>query len=66
MNKWEYTRRSVDVSTKLFKGTKVEDDYLSDLNDLGQDGWELVAAVPLTGVAERTIGIELILKRSCS
>ncbi len=64
MTRWEYKERMV-----MFKETKeglVSD--LSWLNEVGADGWELGASVPLIapnrdGVAYGTVGALLIFKR---
>jgi len=64
MTRWEYQERMV-----MFKETK--DGLVSDLswlNEVGADGWELAASVPLIapnrdGVAYGTVGALLILKR---
>lgn len=64
MIRWEYQDRIV-----IFKESKegLQSD-LSWLNEVGADGWELAASVPLIapnrdGVAYGTVGALLIFKR---
>lgn len=64
MTRWEYQDRIV-----IFKESKegLQTD-LSWLNEVGADGWELAASVPLIapnrdGVAYGTVGALLIFKR---
>ncbi len=64
MTRWEYQDRIV-----IFKESKegLQSD-LSWLNEVGADGWELAASVPLIapnrdGVAYGTVGALLIFKR---
>ncbi len=64
MTRWEYQDRIV-----IFKESKegLQSD-LSWLNEVGADGWELTASVPLIapnrdGVAYGTVGALLIFKR---
>ncbi len=64
MTRWEYKERMV-----MFKETK--EGLMSDLgwlNEVGADGWEVGASVPLIapnrdGVAYGTVGMLLIFKR---
>ena len=64
MTRWEYQERMV-----MFKET--QEGLVTDLgwlNEVGADGWELVASVPLIapnrdGVAYGTVGALLIFKR---
>ena len=64
MSRWEYQERMV-----MFKET--QEGLVCDLawlNEVGADGWEIAASVPLIapnrdGVAYGTVGALLILKR---
>lgn len=64
MTRWEYQERMV-----MFKET--QEGLVCDLgwlNEVGADGWEIAASVPLIapnrdGVAYGTVGALLILKR---
>jgi len=40
-----------------------EEDYLSELNTLGTEGWELVGVIPFTENQGRLSKIHLILKK---
>lgn len=63
MDKWEY--RVLSFQTKL-RHRKAMDEWEEDLNDLGKDGWELVAAIPMhaqLGLAGSTPQVRVFLKR---
>lgn len=47
MNKWEYTAVIAEVQAKHF-GEGV-DTLLNELNQLGQDGWEICTSSEVTG-----------------
>lgn len=62
--RWEYHERMV-MFTETPDGLTSGLDWL---NDAGQEGWELVSAIPLIapnrdGVAYGTVGVHLIFKR---
>jgi hypothetical protein len=56
---WEYTIFSVRTNVDMWS---VSVEWIKQLNDLGKDGWELVAVIPLTSEGS-IIGKQFILKR---
>jgi hypothetical protein len=62
MSKWEY--EVLKVVTQHFANTGIDGDELREnLNSLGEQGWELTAAVPNSGSAGTTSAIMLVFKR---
>jgi hypothetical protein len=59
--KWEY--RELDVPTKGLLGVSLPQEFVEQLNWLGQEGWELVQAVPLAIGAGMTERVVFVLKR---
>ena len=63
MARWEYRTLEYEVKGGLMRKMDVEKDYVSELNDLGRDGWELVGIIPFTENQGRLTKIHLILKK---
>ncbi len=42
MTKWEYTH-SQDANARSYEAMRGSTGFMSELNKLGQDGWEVVA-----------------------
>jgi hypothetical protein len=63
MSKWEYRVLEYEVKGGIFKKMNTEKNYLTELNDLGRDGWELVGIIPFTENQGRLSKVHLILKK---
>ena len=59
--KWEYRQFQVEVRGLL--GGKLTDHFVSELNKLGKDGWELDQTVGLQVGSGTTAAVVFILKR---
>ena len=63
MKTWEYKRVSLKVRGGSFRVLRLPDNCTERINLLGQEGWELVKAIPLQESLGRTAMLELIFKR---
>jgi len=63
MQKWEYQVLEYEVKGGVFRKMDVKKNYLTELNNLGRDGWELVEIIPFTDMQGRLTKIHLILKK---
>jgi hypothetical protein len=45
------------------RGIKAGSNYISELNEFGMDGWELVSIIHLSEYQGRTGALEFVLKR---
>lgn len=62
MDKWEY--KSIKIETRGFMGGILEtDDFTYELNNLGDEGWELVSCVATSQGQGTTREVIAILKR---
>ena len=61
MKKYEY--RQVAVETKGIVIAKIAETFISQLNELGKDGWEFVQALPLAQPYGKTGSVIFMLKR---
>jgi hypothetical protein len=61
MVKWEYLH--LDVPTKGLIGVSLPEYFVDKLNQLGQEGWEVVLAAPLAVGAGMTARVCFLLKR---
>jgi hypothetical protein len=61
MTKYEY--KELTVKTKGVVSAKIPDTFISQLNELGKDGWKLVQTVPLTEGYGRTLAVVFIMRR---
>jgi hypothetical protein len=59
--KWEY--RGLDVPTRGLLGVNLPQEFVEELNRLGQEGWEVAQAVPLAVGAGMTERVVFVLKR---
>lgn len=48
MNRWKYQTLEYNVKGGQLRKMYIEDDYQSQLNKLGDDGWELVGIIHFT------------------
>ena len=62
-NKWRYQTLEYNVKGGIFSKMRTEQDYVSKLNGLGREGWELVGIIPFTENQGRLSKIHLILKK---
>ena len=58
---WQY--RQLEVKTQGFFQTKLPEHSFSQLNELAQDGWEVIQVVPITEYNGRTTRVSFILRR---
>ena len=63
MNKWRYQTLECGVKGGILGKMHTEEDYVSKLNTLGRDGWELVGVIPFTENQGRLTKVHLILKK---
>ena len=63
MNKWEYTQISVKIRGGVLSAPKFEKDDISKIHLLGQEGWELIQAIPVNENFGRTATTYFIFKR---
>ncbi len=63
MSKWEYQILEYGVKGGTLRTMNIEGDYLTKLNELGRDGWELVGIIPFTETQGRLSKVHLILKK---
>ncbi len=61
MEKYEYKQFTVET-TGIFT-SKITQEFVGHLNELGNDGWELVQALPVAQPYGRTGLVIFILKR---
>ncbi|MEW9094623.1 MAG: DUF4177 domain-containing protein [Clostridiaceae bacterium] len=62
MDKWEYT--SIKVETKGLLGGILEiEDFNFKLNELGEQGWELVSCIPTNQDNGKTREVSAVFKR---
>jgi hypothetical protein len=61
MERYEYKQFTIET-TGVFT-TKVTQEFIDRLNELGDDGWELVQALPLAQPYGKTGPVLFILKR---
>ena len=59
--KWEYQQLQVEARGLL--STRLPDDFISELNELGKDGWEVDQVVGLQIGMGTTAAVVFILKR---
>ena len=64
MKNFEY--KEFTIGTKGKVSIKITDTFLSQLNDYGKDGWELVQAVPIAMGYGRTSTVTFIMRRENS
>ena len=64
MNKWRYQVLEYKIKGGIAREMRPEKDYLTELNALGREGWELVGVIPLTESNGRLSKIHLILKKT--
>jgi uncharacterized protein YjhX (UPF0386 family) len=60
---WKYQVLEYKVKGGIISTMHTEKDYLSELNALGREGWELVGVIPFTENQGRLSRIHLILKK---
>ena len=63
MSKWRYQVLDYRVKGGIAREMRPEEDYLSELNNLGREGWELVGIIPFTESNGRLSKVHLILKK---
>ena len=63
MAKWKYRVLEYKVKGGIFSKMRTGDDYQSELDALGREGWELVGVIPFTEHQGRLATIHLILKK---
>ena len=63
MARWKYQVLEYKVKGGIVSTMHTEKDYLSELNTLGREGWELVGVIPFTENQGRLSRIHLILKK---
>ncbi len=63
MSKWEYQVLEYGVRGGTVRVMDIAGDYLTRLNELGKDGWELVGIIPFTENQGRLTKVHLILKK---
>ena len=63
MSKWRYQVLEYEVKGGILGKMHTEEDYLSELNALGRESWELVGVIPFTESNGRLAKIHLILKK---
>lgn len=62
MDKWEY--KSIKFETKGFLSITLEiEDFNFKLNEFGNEGWELVSCVPISGTSGETVEVTAVFKR---
>ena len=61
--RWKYRVVEYKVKGGIISTMHTEKDYLSELNALGGEGWELVEVIPFTEHQGRLARIHLILKK---
>ncbi len=61
--KWEYRQYEVKTADFWAWQGNIPESVIIDLNRLGDEGWELVAAVPLSRVGGRTDFVSFLLRR---
>ncbi len=64
MGKYEY--KQFTAKTKGTVAVTIEDTFITQLNDLGKDGWSLVQAVPLAIGYGRTTRVTFVMRRETS
>ena len=64
MSKWEYQVLEYVVKGGNVMTMKIVGDYLTKLNELGRDGWELTGIIPFTEPRGRLSKVHLILKKN--
>ena len=63
MARWKYQVLEYKTKGGYFREMDAKENYLSDLNALGREGWELVGIIPFTENQGRLSKIHLILKK---
>ena len=63
MARWKYRVLEYRIKGGTIREMQTEEDYLSELNALGREGWELVGIIPFTESQGRLSKIHLILKK---
>jgi hypothetical protein len=63
MPAWEYKQVSIRTRGGIVRQVSYRLDIEEQCNAAGREGWELVAAVPLTEIRGRTNLVSLIFKR---
>jgi acyl CoA:acetate/3-ketoacid CoA transferase alpha subunit len=58
---WEYCQ--LEVKTGGFATSRIPDNCIAELNRLGQEGWELIQAIPTARAFGRTDFITFLFKR---
>ncbi len=61
MKKYEYKEFTVKVKGAV--SVKMPDEFITQLNELGKDGWELTQAIPVAQGYGRTSVVTFILRR---
>jgi hypothetical protein len=64
MARWEYKVLEYRVKGGIAREMHMEGNYLSELNDAGREGWELVGIIPFTENQGRLSRVHLILKKA--
>lgn len=63
MPRWKYRVLEHSIKGGYFREMGAKEDYLSELNALGREGWELVGILPFTENQGRLSKIHLIMKK---
>ena len=63
MSKWRYQVLDYRVKGGIAREMKPAEDYQTELNALGKEGWELAGVIPFTESNGRLSKIHLILKK---
>jgi hypothetical protein len=61
--KWEYCELAIKTAGFWDSGAELPEGYIGQLNELGEQGWELVQAVPLPKSPGITGYVAFVLKR---
>jgi hypothetical protein len=64
MARWKYRVLEYEVKGGIFSRMRTEGDYISEINKLGTEGWELTGVIPFTENQGRLSKVHLILKKA--
>jgi len=63
MTRWVYKILEYKMKGGYLREMRVEKDYLTELNALGKEGWELAGIIPVAESYGRLVRFHLILKK---
>lgn len=63
MDRWRYQTLEYEIKGGQLRKMRIEEDYQSQLNELGNEGWELAGIIHFTEDCGRLSKVQLILKK---